>query len=154
MSILEHRDIVCGRVSVYYSTDGVVPTTGGQFQVGDLIINLGNRSNGFVYQCATASPSPAWDCLEGGGKVVSGITAATTVTTADRYVICGAAVAITLPAATAVAVGDPYTISSGGNFTPTVTPAGGNIQGRAAFTLTAFGSITAISDGTNWYIVS
>jgi hypothetical protein len=149
MSILEHRDIIAGRASVFYTTDGSAPSTGGAFQTGDFLVSISGTATA-LYQCITASPSPAWATLISGGGLRT-LGGAGTVTLSDHAVIVGAANNIVLPAATTVPAGKEFSISSGGNYVVTLTPVSGNINGRAAITLSAYGGVTLLSDGSNYF---
>lgn len=88
-----------------------------------------------------------------GGSGVQTVGAATTVTTANRYLITSTATTITLPAATAVPVGvEIFTIINSSGGSDTITPVSGNINGTASFTQTTKTSIGVLSDGTSYWL--
>jgi hypothetical protein len=89
----------------------------------------------------------------GGASGVRTVGAATTVTTADRYIITSTATTVTLLAATAVPVGvELLTIINSSSGSDTVTPAQGTVNGAASLTMTTKTSAGFISDGQNYFI--
>lgn len=84
------------------------------------------------------------------------ITASTTLTTADFVVLVNAAAAatVTLPSAVVVGAGSRgFIIKNIGAATVTLAATAGNVEGGASTTIAPYESVTAVSDGANWWVV-
>lgn len=84
--------------------------------------------------------------------VVTSRTTNYAVAAGVSLVFASGAITITLPAA-ADHTGRQIDVKNTGSGTVTVNAAGGQVEGAASASLPAAHSITAVSDGTNWYVI-
>jgi len=142
-------DLLGGRNRAQATTDGSLPTTNpnGLFQVGDIIWNLAATGPSYWQCTATSGTTLTWSAV---GQMMNVRTANTTLTTLsafDSIVLCPAG-SFTVPAPAANSgIMTVYAKAS----SVTLTPASGQINQAAAFTLTANQHITYITDGTNFF---
>lgn len=96
--------------------------------------------------------------LDDTSFTVRAVTASTTLTNNDYFLLVSpaAAVVVSVPAGSAVQPGRVYTVRRDATATNTVTitPTSGTINGTTTFAVGSAGAIgtaNIISDGTNWF---
>jgi hypothetical protein len=114
-------------------------------------------NNGDVIMLVSDAVNSQWrqisGTLEGARTATVSTTASTTLAASTRYlIVTTAAHAITIPAGANIDV--PFTILNESSGSITITPASGNINTTAAFTLTTLKSATFYGDGTNFHAIN
>jgi hypothetical protein len=138
---------------------GDAPPTGAGsnagIQAGDYLFGTGSPSGGAIWQCtSTTATASVWRQLSSDQSSFKTVSADYTLDPVlDNGIVLLTNNTVTLPAASAVAVGKSYTVTR-------VGAANGALAGHinAGTTSAAFGSdgasITVRSNGTTWYATS
>lgn len=154
--LLEFHHELFGRYGMYAAPNGAsdLPTTGGAFVVGDIVVNFNPSTNAVaMWQCTQASPNPLWEEM-GAGTQIRTVASPTTITSADGIVVLTSAGTETLPAAAAWPAGQQVLIKNASAGNVTLTPTSGTIDGNASLTLATYTQAGITSNGTNYYRIS
>lgn len=154
--LLDMHHLLFGRYGVYAAPNGAsdLPTVGGAFSVGDIVINFNPSSDAVAFwQCTAASPAPAFKEM-GAGNQLRSVASPATITATDGIVVLTTAGTSSLPAATAWPAGQVVTVKNASGGTVTLTPASGTIDGNASITLATLAQASIVGTGTAYYRIS
>ena len=116
----------------------------------------GHQRHGSSVQLVASAGQSTWYPVQPVGLVGSTIrtvSGAATLAASDRFlIITTTAATITIQAPAAYQIGQIYGIDNTTGGSLTLTPASGNIQGVAAYTLTTLNVANVFTDGTNFFL--